>query len=118
MQELVIGGRDLTGLVMEELRRGQQAKLFLAERVQRRAAAAGGERRILEQGEVDIQVHPTFYHYWGQRLGYECWSDPEFVREFKRDNPEVRVRSMPRTTTIVSNWAPDPTKSRFHRVYA
>lgn len=31
------------------------------------------------------------YHYWGQRLGYECWEDKQFVEEFLRDNPECRA---------------------------
>ena len=48
-----------------------------------------------------------FQEAWGQQFfvdnkpgaagiigttGYECWKDPQFVREFARDNPAARVR--------------------------
>jgi hypothetical protein len=101
MDGLIIPGMgDLTREVMAELSKGRLAKLVMAERVQRRAAAAAGERRTLRHGEVQMQVHPQFFHYWGQRLGYDCWEDPQFVREFLRDNPEARVKSRPRNLTV------------------
>lgn len=55
-------------------------------------AAQTADFRPLDCGEQKMQVHPFFYHYWGRRLGYECWSDDEFVDEFIRDNESVRVR--------------------------
>jgi hypothetical protein len=60
------------------------------------AAKAGGVRRILRGKEddayVDMMIHPTSYFYWARRLGRACWDDPTFCREYKRDNPEARVR--------------------------
>lgn len=80
--------------VVQEFREGTQAKLYNAERLQRRVAALGGRRRALPTGEVRFSVLPTIFHHWGQRLGYECWDDDSgFVREFLRDNPECRVTS-------------------------
>ncbi len=82
-------------------RRARQAKCM------KEIAAAqktGGERRFLRGeggGEVEMMIHPTSYHYWGQRLGYECWDDPTFRREYRRDNPVARVKSVSEKLTIV-----------------
>lgn len=70
------------------------------------AAAAQGVRRFLQApngfgGEVNLMVHPQSFHYWGQRLGYGCWNDPQFVHEYLRDNPAARVQNHARQTTIV-----------------
>ena len=42
-----------------------------------------------------LRVDPTSYHYWGQRLGYECWSDEQFISEYGRDNPSAAVICKP-----------------------
>lgn len=42
------------------------------------------------------------YHYWGLRLGYECWSDKEFVEEYKRDNAAFVPVLEKRTNFIVN----------------
>lgn len=89
------------------------------------AAKEGGERRMLRSsdgngGEVSMMVDPYSYHYWGQRLGYDCWSDAEFCREFLRDNPEARVRSRPDAPTVLvsgqGGLATTGTR-RFHKAY-
>lgn len=72
----------------------------------RQAAKAGGERRFLRAadglgGAVGMMIDPESYHYWGQRLGYKCWSDAQWCREYLRDNPEARVKSRADTTTIL-----------------
>lgn len=46
-------------------------------------------------GQHHMSVDGYAFHSWGQKLGYQCWNDPNFVREFKRDNPAVKV-SVPR----------------------
>lgn len=91
---------ELLGVKLEdvlaelEFRRSKRAANMRTEMAL--AAKAGGTRRIMREGEMDAHVdamfHPTSYHYWGQRLGYQCWEDPAFVAEYKRDNPEARVR--------------------------
>lgn len=111
------GQLDLLGVkleeVMAELAFRRQAKIAAAYRQQALAAKAGGTRRILRGeigGEVKMAVHPIFYHYWGQRLGYACWDDDQFVREFLRDNPSARVKSVSNRLTIVKpemNSAPN-----------
>jgi hypothetical protein len=86
-------------LVQRENKRRRQCQARM-----RLAAYCQSERRLLGDGEVKMQVDPYSYHYWGQRLGYQCWQDPEFVEEYLRDNPESRIRSRPDKLTIV---APD-----------
>jgi len=77
-----------------ELKEGQYMDRVLAEKEQRTAAKMHQHRiHFGDEGEVKFQVHSKFYHYWGQRLGYECWEDEQFVREFLRDNEECRIRS-------------------------
>jgi hypothetical protein len=40
------------------------------------------------------------YHYWGQRLGYACWDDKQFVDEFFKHNPETAVRNRVKRTVV------------------
>lgn len=80
--------------MVEEFRKGELLKLVKAKKKQVASAAANGKRKFFgDQGEVQFQIRPEYFHHWGQRLGYECWDDPQFVREFLRDNPECRVDS-------------------------
>lgn len=84
------------------------------------AAKAGGERRLLQDGEVSMMIDPYSYHYWGQRLGYQCWSDPQFKREFLRDNPEARVKSKADALTVIvkgQGGLAGSGKKRFSKVY-
>lgn len=97
------------GITFEDLKaeldyrmRQKMAKL---EREMALAAKAGGVRRTLPDdghggGEVQYILHPISFHYWGRRLGYECWQDDQFVREYLRDNPAARVKSVARNTTV------------------
>lgn len=76
------------------------------------AAKAGGVRRVLKDdgaggGDVHYMVHPVSFHYWGNRLGYECWHDDEFIREYLRDNPEARIA----TSTQAKAWHRKPIKN-------
>jgi len=38
-------------------------------------------------------------HYWGQRLGYKCWSDP-VLSGVSEDNDYARVKSRNVNTTV------------------
>jgi hypothetical protein len=72
----------------------------------RESAATQGERRCLRfsdgnGGEVRMMVHPMSYHYWGNRLGYQCWEDAQFCREYLRDNEEARVRNVADNPTVI-----------------
>jgi hypothetical protein len=72
----------------------------------RAAARVGGTARPVAGGTVDMRVHPTSFHYWGQRVGYACWSDKQFQREYKRDVPEARVRTVCTRPTLSLASAP------------
>lgn len=95
---------ELTQKIMKEVRekcrQRQLAELRQACMQQRLAAAAGQERYMLDEGEVQMMIPPAVHHYWGQRLGYECWSDKLFVHQFLRDNPECRVKSRSRKIRV------------------
>lgn len=88
-------------------------------------AADGGERMVMRfsdgnGGEVKMQIHPFSYHYWGQRLGYQCWDDAQFKHEYLRDNPEARVKNVSELTTVIvagSGGLAATGKKRFHKVY-
>lgn len=81
---------------------------------QHKAAATRGDRWHHLDGDVEMQVNSFSFHYWGKRLGYECWQDKAFCREFRRDNPSVRIRNHSRNVTV-SGFT--PTKSSFHKSY-
>ena len=92
---------DLSRQVMVELCRGFRAQEVLAAVEQKELAVAQGEHRAVDGlGQKTMSLTPYSYHYWGQRLGYACWRDKGFRREFLRDNPEARVRTVARTTTL------------------
>jgi hypothetical protein len=51
-------------------------------------------------GQMVARIPPSSYHYWGKRLGYDCWQDDQFLKEFLRDNPEVAVRNYAKKTLV------------------
>lgn len=42
---------------------------------------------------LGYRVPTVAFHFWGHKLGYDCWEDDQFVHEFLRDNPQCRVHS-------------------------
>jgi hypothetical protein len=111
--------------VRAALNRWEAQRRRLAQAQIRLAARENGERVAVQTedglgGQVTMQVHPLSYHHWGQKLGYECWSDPTFVREYLRDNPECRVRTgatkpsvrvtatLPRKVKYQKRWEAEP----------
>ena len=100
--------------VIAELKYRQQKRIAAGYVNQAKAAKENGERRFIRSGsdggEVQFQIQPVFYHYWGQRLGYECFEDPQFVRELIRDNPEIRIKNHGKmgaeTIAMTNNRAP------------
>ncbi len=82
---------NLDSDVVTELCTGRLFAEQQALRRQRIARARQGTRTFLKDGEVSFQIDPYFYHKWGQRLGYECWDNEDFVRGMLRDNPEMRI---------------------------
>lgn len=114
-----------TDAVQLVLQKTADKKLATMRREMREAQAANGERRILKfdsgnGGEVRMMVHPVSYHYWGQRLGYQCWEDKGFCREYLRDNPEARVKSRADALTLIvqgKGGLSDSGRKRFHKSY-
>jgi hypothetical protein len=71
---------------------------------QRKIAEANAriERSWLEGfGEQHMSIDAEVFFHWVRKLGKDCWNDPGFIREFKRDNPEVIVKSRKRNTSII-----------------
>lgn len=93
---------DLPRQVMNEFVHGWRMQEVMAEANQQQAAAAmGAEQHYVDGlGEVKMRITPEAFHFWGHRLGYDCWKDRQFRREFHRDNPAVRVKSVPRRTMV------------------
>ena len=79
-------------------------------------SAMGSRRLRLPDGtHIQYKIPKLSYHYWGKRLGYECWEDHQFVHEFLRDNPQCRVTSEALNATILSGWAPTSPAARLYR---
>lgn len=57
-------------------------------------------------GQLTARIPVTAFHFWGQKLGYSCWNDQQFMDEFLRDNPELRVNSGG-TKEISVGWTPN-----------
>jgi len=73
----------------------QKARIAQANRtVTDRAIGRSGLRPTLDVPDLD-------YYYWGLRLGFECWDDPEFLAEYARDNPEFVPVLEKKTNSII-----------------
>lgn len=51
-------------------------------------------------GECVARIPADAYFYWIARKGYGVWQDKTFLREYLRDNPEVRVKSASRKLQV------------------
>ena len=115
---IVPGAGDLTKEVIEELRTARNLELVQASIRQRKLAQAeqvvsGGERKNLSFGRLRMRIAPEAYHYWGRRLGYQCWDDEQFLREYERDNESVRINSRGKGNMIVSPGKPYDPDSKY-----
>jgi hypothetical protein len=52
-------------------------------------------------GECHMRVDPEVFFHWIRKEGKDCWNDKNFIREFKRDNPDVRVLNQSRKSFVV-----------------
>lgn len=117
----------LTPAIEAEFRNGFQLNRVRAAVAAKRIAQATASRvhrSVDGLGSLMARIPPEAFHYWGQRLGYHCWNDDEFMRDFLRDNPECRVKSTgtklqfgytaPATPTV----GYFPQVSQFHKTYA
>ena len=80
---------DLLPALEKEFREGRLKQHVDA---QKNAAKTIGSSRETDYksvnglGRLRMRIDPYTYHYFGQRLGYKCWHDKQFLREFERDN--------------------------------
>lgn len=73
-----------TGWNLQKIRTVHQQKW---EQKQRKVPA----RAIEGLGQLEREIPETSWHFWGQKLGYQCWSDKKFLAEWDRDNPQYKV---------------------------
>ena len=100
--QLIAGGFD-PAKVREELISGKELALNMAGIKQRQIAGETAQQDFCPVdgiGECVARIDLDAYFYWAMREK-GCWSDKKFLKEFLRDNPEVRVQSKPRETTII-----------------
>ena len=92
---------DLPRQVMDEFTRGWRMREVLAVKEQEQVAATQPDSTWVDGiGQRTMSISADAFHFWGQRLGYDCWKDRGFRREFARDNPAVRVKSVARKTMV------------------
>lgn len=79
---------DLYKPLLEEFKRGWLKEQVLGRVEQKRYASAAGQyhRGVDGLGRLRARIPASSFHYWGQRLGYQCWNDEKFVKEYLRDN--------------------------------
>lgn len=103
-ERIVYGGHDITNEVMEVLQKRRALAVLAATKRLDVAAKVGRERFHIEDkesgGYVQFQIDPVFYHAFGQKWGYGCWRDEEFIKDTLRKNPQCRVESRSRKTTV------------------
>lgn len=101
---------DLYKPLLEEFKRG-----WLMEQVTGRVQAKRLAKKAKEYhrgvdgvGRLRARIPASSFHYWGQRLGYKCWQDEAFLKQYIRDNDlEVKGGS---TKTMVGYKAPSAKK--------
>jgi hypothetical protein len=92
--------RDFVRTLTDE----QRAEEEVAFASQRRIAAATErlDNSFMDGlGELHMRVDPEVFFHWIRKEGKDCWNDKQFIREFKRDNPDVRVLARPRKTSVL-----------------
>jgi hypothetical protein len=102
-----IEGRQAFENLVADMNRGFMAQVVVAQaQVRRDRAHLESAPLVTNEGNLRPKavINGPDYHYWGQRLGYECWDDPTFVNEYLRDNPESRVNAKMAQTSILNPW--------------
>lgn len=100
-------GQEAFNRLVGDLNRGFHAQAVLSlSQVRRDKAELEAAPLITTEGNLRPKavISGPDYHYWGQRLGYDCWNDPQFVREYLRDNPDSRVNPKMANASIVNPW--------------
>ena len=112
---------DIVDGLLEEIRTGWNMEAVQAEINNRRlgtANSSGQNRNGIEGlGRLRMEVDPTSYHFWGQKLGYQCWKDKEFLRRYEQQVPQARVRGG--ATRLQVGYGSAPSNSvKYRKVYS
>ena len=94
---------ELRNRVRNELLRGwrmEETKAYAEAKQSAIFNHANEARSIDGVGQLKARIPQAAFHYWGHRLGYECWDDDSFLREFLRDNPETAVSNYAKRTCV------------------
>lgn len=94
---------DLRKQVQEELLHGWRLQEVEARKQAKQLAAFGHAnpaQAIEGVGQLVARIPPAAFHYWGTRLGYECWEDKQFMNDFLKHNPEVAVKNRVKRTMV------------------
>jgi len=91
---------DFCKSILDE-RRAEEEMAFAK---QKRIAAA--TQRLEEcwfdgLGECHMRIDADVYWHWILKEGRQIWNDQSFLREFKRDNKDVIVKSRSRKTMVM-----------------
>jgi hypothetical protein len=95
---------DFARTLIDEVKAEQEVVHAHVQGRQRRIAEATSR---LEQcyfdglGEMHMRVDSDVFFNWVMREGREIWNDPGFIKEFKRDNPDVRVLTKSRKAMVM-----------------
>jgi hypothetical protein len=92
--------RDFVRTLTDEVR-AEEEITFAQQRKIAAATARLDECYLDGLGECHMRVDPEVFWHWVRRQGRQIWNDPDFIKAFKRDNPEVRVLAKPRKTIVV-----------------
>jgi hypothetical protein len=85
-------GHQVTEILGQRLFKQQEAAFTDAKQIAQQNNDLS-YRRVDGLGEMTASIPEASYHYWGNRLGYDCWADKQFKKEYLRDNPEARVKT-------------------------
>jgi hypothetical protein len=79
---------DLWKPLLDEFRRGWHKEQVIGRIEQKKFAAKAKEyhRGVDGLGRLRARIPASSFHYWGQRLGYQCWQDETFLKEFIKEN--------------------------------
>jgi hypothetical protein len=97
-------GADFVRELCDSFTNQQRAEEEMTFARQKRIAEANArlEQSWMEGfGEQHMSIDAEVFFHWVRKLGKDCWNDPGFIREFKRDNPEVIVKARKRNASII-----------------
>lgn len=81
--------------IISEFKTGYQREMVKSG-INHRKIATDNHRKTLKSiegvGRLRMRVDPTHFHYWGQKLGYQCWSDKGFLHDVEKVHPELKTK--------------------------